>query len=164
MSVGLAPHRLLIAILPLALLAVAAPPAVAADHVQHSRVPVDQTITFPAGPEAPCFAVAVGTPIVIRNTGEFHRTEFVAGPNAGNIHLHGRLATTFTVPSTGATGQAPQMINFIAGRHTTLNTTVVHMTGTGADGTPLKATFHFHGVVQNGAIHLNIARVNCVKG
>ena len=157
------PLRPLTVLLALGMLLASALRVSAADNVVHSNVPVDQTITFPAGPEAPCFLVPAGTPITIHNTGNLRMTAFADGPNAGDVHVHGQLASAFFVPSNGAAGEAPVIINFRSGRHTTRNTNVVHMTGALPDGTELKAQFHFHIILHDGVLRLDLASVNCIR-
>ncbi len=137
-------------------------PAAAATNVVHTTIPIDETFTFPLGPEAQCFGVAPGTNITVRQTGQVKLTEFVSGPNAGRIHVQGRASDTFTVPSTGASGSAREIFNFKArGDDTFVAMSVVHAQGTLPDGTPFKATFHFHTVVQQGDVKVDIAKVNC---
>jgi len=137
-------------------------PAAAATNVVHTTMPINETLTFPLGPEAACFGVRSGTNITVHFTGEVKLTEFVSGPNAGRIHVRGRDSFSFTVPSTGTSGRGGEIFNFKArGDDTFVSMTVVHVQGTLPDGTPFKATFHFHTVVKQGDVKVDIAKVNC---
>lgn len=137
-------------------------PAAAATNVVHTTIPFNDTQTFPLGPEARCFGVPEGTTITGQFTGEVKLTEFVSGPNAGRIHVQGRDVFTVTVPATGARARGREVFNFKAkGDDTFVSMTVVHVQGALPDGTPFKATFHFHTVVQQGDVKVAIAKVNC---
>ena len=153
--------HLLIASL-LAILAVL--PASAAKNVEHTTLPIDFTVTFPLGPEAQCFGVPEGTDLTVHFTGEVKLTEFVSGPNAGRIHVRGQESFTFTVPSTGTSGSGHLTFNFKEkGDGSFVDKTVVHVNVTLPDGTRYNATFHFHTVVKDGEVKVDIAKTNCEK-
>lgn len=137
-------------------------PVAAADNIVRTTIPVDETRTFPLGPEAACFGVPEGTAITVRFTGEIIQTEFVSGPNAGRIQVRGKESFTFTVPATGTRGSGSQVFNFKAkddGSFVSMN--VVHVNGMLPDGTAFRATFHFHTVVKNAQVKNDIIRLNC---
>lgn len=139
-------------------------PAAAASNVVRTTIPFDETTTFPLGPEAPCFGAAQGTNITVHATGTVTLTEFVSGPNAGRMHVRGRDSVTFTVPSTGTTGRGREMFNFKAkSEDTVVGTAVIHVQGTLPDGTAFKAVFHFHTVIKQGDVKVDMVKVNCVK-
>lgn len=151
--------HLLIASL-LAMLAVL--PAAAAKNVVHTTISIDETVTFPLGPEALCFGVPEGTGITVHFTGEVKLTQFVSGPNAGRVHVKGKESFTFSVPSTGASGSGHLVFNFKdMGDGSSVAMNVVHVSGTLPDGTPYRATFHFHTVVKDGEVKVDIAKTNC---
>ncbi|CAA9387169.1 MAG: hypothetical protein AVDCRST_MAG93-9524 [uncultured Chloroflexia bacterium] len=152
--------HLLIASL-LAMLAVL--PAAAAKNVVHTTIPIDQMVTFPLGPEAQCFGVPEGTGINVHFTGELKLTFFVSGPNDGRVHERAKLAFTFTVPSTGASGSGSNKFNNKFGDGSFVSMNVVHVSGTLPDGTSYRATFHFHTVVKDGEVKVDIAKTNCEK-
>jgi hypothetical protein len=137
-------------------------PAAAATNVVHTTIPFNETQTFPLGPEARCFGVAPGTTLTGQFTGEVTLTEFVSGPNAGRVHVRGGDVFTVTVPSTSARATGRERFNFKARDDDTfVSMGVVHVQGTLPDGTSFKATFHFHTVVQQGDVKVDIGKVNC---
>jgi hypothetical protein len=139
-------------------------PAAAATNVVRTTIPIDETSTFPLGPESRCFGVPEGTNITVHFTGEVTLTEFVSGPQAGRMHVRGRDSVTFTVPSTGTTGRGGEIFNFKSkGEDTVVGMSVVHVQGTLPDGIPFKAVFHFHTVIKQGDVKVDMGKVNCVK-
>ncbi len=139
-------------------------PAAAATNVVRTTIPIDETSTFPLGPEARCFGVAQGTNITVHFSGTVTLTEFVSGPQAGRMHVRGRDTVTFTVPSTGTSGRGREIFNFNAKTEDTfVGMSVVHVQGTLPDGTAFKAVFHFHTVVKHGDVKVDMVKVNCVK-
>ncbi len=129
----------------------------------HSTIPVDETRSFPTGPEAECFGVPEGTLVTLHYSGEVKHTEFVSGPNAGRVHEVGQLSFTLTVPSTSTTGSGRDSFNFKAEGGRFVASDRVHVVGTLPDGTAFKATFHSHIAVQDGEVKVDITKVNCVK-
>jgi len=139
-------------------------PAAAASNVVRTTIPFDETFTFPLGPEALCFGATQGTNITVHAIGTFTLTEFVSGPQAGRMHVRGRDTVTFTVPSTGTSGRGREIFNFKAkSEDTFVSMAVVHVQGTLPNGTTFKAVFHFHTVVKQGDVKVDMVKVNCVK-
>lgn len=138
--------------------------AAAAKNVVHFTEELNETLTFPAGPEAAC--VGGAQMVTITAEGLLRITQFVDGPNAGTFHVRASIEGTFrffTGDRTVASGTFRQHVNFKAHRGDERDNFVIHATGTLANGEDVKFMFHGHFTMRDGEVTREIFKVNCIK-
>lgn len=139
----------------------------AANTIRYEET-IAATAVFPLSIEEGCVGYS-GT-VTVDATSEIRITEFVSGPNAGNIlYLQRTEGSLFIEADDPATypvtysGSYVDNINFRSVRKNERFSAHLLLTATGTDGSILKFSFNFHILVRDGGIQIDNFQVNCIR-
>ncbi len=154
----------------LSLVFVIVSPTLAADTISRDRWIGYEESSMPIDDMEGCLSYTGS--ITERRSYDYRITEFVSGPNQGNVHLVGVVEATFTIsPDDGADGPVfegsyREKVNLVGPSLDTPRVVSYSLpaSATGSDGSRLKFLLHGHVVMtRDGEPKLEFEEVVCIQ-